>query len=402
MNFKMLADNKIFYILLDAFERLHKYCEKNNFKGYELDDYLASPIVRFFTFNNLFLMRVAIQIGKHLPINLRPLLFIKKTDSYKARAFFIEGALNMYELTGDNKWKEQIIQNLLFLKNNYNKNYKGYGWGNHFDFASRGGFFPKFIPTIVWTSKVADAAFRVYKVISEFSDICKEIVIQASNFIVYELERIEDDTGFCFAYAPGLLNPIHNSNLLGAATVMKAIHIEPGSHDINIVKKSLSWSLSKMNPDGSWYYGETKKYKWIDNFHTAYILDSLIDIYEIDATILDFMFIEKTYNYWINNFFTDKGQCKYYNNKLYPIDIQSVAQAIETLSKMTKYFTTAKVILEKILLYSIKNLQNKDGSFAYQIRKFWINRIPYIHWGQSTMYAALTYAMKVYYENSNS
>lgn len=381
--------NEIFYSL----KRLENYVIKNKFMGYELDDFLASPFTKLLSFGNLFIKRIFIQIGKKLPINIRPILLIKKMESNKARAFFAEGAAILYSVTRKEDYKNLVKKHLIFLLNNYNKNFNGFSWGNHFDFASRGGFFPKYLPTIVWTAKVADAAYRISYIIPEIKDICYKIILGASDFILNDLERIEDESGFCFAYAPGLLNPIHNSNLLGASTLAKAFQITKDEKYIPVIKASINWSISKINKDGSLYYGEGSKYKWIDNFHTAYVIDSLVDIYEIDKTFIDFEIIDKIFNFWINNFFTKEGKCKYYHNKLYPIDIQAIAQSIETLSKMTKYYPTINELLIKVVLWAIKNMQNKDGSFAYQINRFWKNKIPYIHWGQSTMYCALAYAI---------
>jgi hypothetical protein len=34
-------------------------------------------------------------------------------------------------------------------------------------------------------------------------------------------------------------------------------------------------------------------------------------------------------------------------------------------------------------------MQKKNGAFRYQIRRFWKNNLEAIHWGQSTMLAAL-------------
>ncbi len=383
------------YDILNSILRLHSYLVSVNFKGYEFDDFLGSPIINLLTFNNLLLKRIAIQVGELLPFNLRPLLNIKKMDSFKARAFLAEGSALLYEQTHENIWKEFIINHILFLRNNYNKKYKGFSWGNHFDFASRGGFIKKYTPTIVWTSKVADACYVISRVVPELKQITDEIIFNCALFIQDSLERIEDETGICFAYAPGLLLPIHNSNLLGASTLAKAISLFPEKFNKKILTASINWSLKRINNDGSWYYGDEKKFHWIDNFHTAYVIDCLLDIWDLDNSYFDFLIIEKTVKYWLNNFFTDEGICKYYSHKIYPIDIQSVAQSIETLSKLHKYFPNTKNILLKVLKSALINMQNPDGSFIYQIRKFYRNKIPYIHWGQSTMFAALAHSLRV-------
>ena len=67
--------------ILISIKELETYLEKSEFKGYEFDDYLGSPIVSVLTFNSLIFKRIAIQIGKLSPINFRKLLGVKKLRS---------------------------------------------------------------------------------------------------------------------------------------------------------------------------------------------------------------------------------------------------------------------------------------------------------------------------------
>ena len=38
-------------------------------------------------------------------------------------------------------------------------------------------------------------------------------------------------------------------------------------------KKQCGIPPHHQRPDGSWYYGEQENMHWVDNFHTAYVLD---------------------------------------------------------------------------------------------------------------------------------
>jgi rhamnogalacturonyl hydrolase YesR len=259
-----------------AFNSLDGRLRKSEFKGFEFDDYLASPIVRFFCFGNLLLQRVAVQIGKLNPVNIRPLLGIPKLESTKARGFIAKGHLAMYEATGDRKYLEEAESHLDWLLAHPSPGYSGLSWGNAFDFASRGGFFPKGRPTIVWTSHIAETFALAYELTSksEYANAVKG----AGDFILLELERHEDEHGHCFAYAPGLLNLVHNSNLLGAATLLRAWRLFPEEKYLVNSRKAYEWSLAHQNEDGGWYYGAESKYLWIDNFHTAYNIECFLTV----------------------------------------------------------------------------------------------------------------------------
>jgi len=145
-----------------------------------------------------------------------------------------------------------------------------------------------------------------------------------------------------------------------------------------------------MNEDGSWYYGVGPKYFWIDNFHTAYNIDCIIEAYELlGENIVPFAKIDKAWNYWIEHFFEPDGTPWYYHNSKYPLDVQCAAQAIETLIKLSKYYPDAINLAEKILLWTLRNMRKSNGSFSFQRGRFFRNSLESIHWGQSTMLSSI-------------
>lgn len=373
----------------NSFLKLHQYLVNNKYRGYELDDILGSPIVRLFSLNNLLLKRIAIQVGERLPLNVRHFLGIKKLESTKARGFFSKGYLYYYLYSQDKAWLDLTAESLEWLLKNQSGGFSGISWGNAFDFASRGGFFPEELPTIVWTSHVAEAFEEAYLVTKNNSYL--DALKKAGDFILSSLERHEDEKGICFAYAPGRLNLVHNSNLLAAATLLKCWKYYKLPIYYELAKLAYEWTISNINPDGSWYYGVGRKYRWVDNHHTAYNIDCLIKGNEIGGEdVVPYSVIKESYDYWVSNFFLNDEIPKFYNNRPFPVDIQCAAQAIETLSKQINYFPEGIVLAERVLSWTIKNMQKKNGAFRYQIRRFWKNNLEPIHWGQSTMLSAIS------------
>lgn len=382
--------NKAF--IEDSFLRLHSYIQRCEYKGYEFDDFLVSPIIRKLTLDNLFFQRAAIQIGKRCPINVRPLIGVKKLNSTKARGFFARGYLYYFLLNENPRWLNRALESLNWLQIHHSRGFSGISWGNDFDFASGAGFFPRGLPTVVWTSLIA-ATFEMAYVITKH-DTYLQALKKSADFIVSNFEYYQDDDGICFFYAPGIRRLIHNANLLGASTLLRAWKYIKNSTYYNLSKSAFHWTIAHQNRNGSWYYGEGKGYRlrnWIDNFHTAYNIDSLGVGYEIGGEeIVPFSKLKKAYDYWTLNFFFNDGRPKYYHNRLYPIDIQCASQAIETLSKLvTRYFPEGLELCEKILLWTVQNMQKTNGAFVYQRRRFWVNKLESLHWGQSTMLAAL-------------
>jgi len=101
-----------------AFLGLHRYLQQQHYRGYEFDDFLASPVARLLSLNSLFLRRVAVQVGELLPLNVRPLLGIGKLESAKARGFFAKGYLYRFLSTGHESWLSTAVSCIDWLPEN--------------------------------------------------------------------------------------------------------------------------------------------------------------------------------------------------------------------------------------------------------------------------------------------
>lgn len=371
-----------------AFQGLHNHLVGHDFSGWEYDDLLASPYVTSLTRFGLYPKIAAVQLAKRSPLNLRRMLGVPKLPSTKGWGFIIKGYLHYYLATGDKKHLDYVHRGLDWLIENRSPGYSGYCWGNDFDFASRLGFYRKGLPTIVWTSHIQETFDLAWRVLGDTR--FREVVTSVADFIADDLERTVDDSGFCFAYAPRMNGVVHNANLLGAVALLRAWHYTGNDKHFQLAKQALAWSVSKMNPDGSWYYGDLEMQKWIDNYHTAYNLDCLVRSQELAGEdFVDQEVIKKTYVFWAENFFESNGKPKFYHDRLHPIDIQATAQAIESFSKYSVYDDEALGHAFKVCLWALENMLKENGSFRYRIYRSWKNNLEALHWGQATMLSSL-------------
>ena len=96
-------EDRVFQSIL----KLDRWLEENNYKAYDPFDGLSSRILRPFTINNKFL-RIALQQGiRRVPINLRPLVGIKKNHSSKGMAFLARGYIRLHNVTGHKKYADK-------------------------------------------------------------------------------------------------------------------------------------------------------------------------------------------------------------------------------------------------------------------------------------------------------
>ena len=185
-------------MLETSIHQVEKWVEDHNYKGYEPFDGLSSYL-RPLTFDNLFLDRLLMQLVRQSPINLRPLFGVKPLDSTIGRGYMAGGYLAMLKLTGDEKYKNKAISCLDWLMENKSPDYADYSWGKHFDFASRGGRYPKFEPITIWTSLIGLEFVEAYEVLQEkrYLDVAESVC----NWIM-KLPRNRTEPGQCLNYYP--------------------------------------------------------------------------------------------------------------------------------------------------------------------------------------------------------
>ena len=69
------------------------------------------------------------------------------------------------------------------------------------------------------------------------------------------------------------------------------------------------------------------------------------------------------------------------------------AQLVVTLTKLGK-FEEEKELVNRVLNWTIVNMESKKGYFYYQINKAFSSKIPYIRWAQAWMFYALSAYIK--------
>lgn len=371
-----------------AFDALYAYLKAADFRGWEFDDLLASRAVRAVTSRSLLAQRIAIQVGERLPLNIRGVLRVPRLESTKARAFMAKGLLCRRGAGGDPSWLADARAHLSWLAEHSSTEFPGMSWGNAFDFASRAGLFPAGMPTVVWTAHTAEAFGMAWRLTGEQQ--YAEVVRAAGRFVSEALERHEDADGICIGYAPGRLTLVHNSNLLGAVTLLRAVQAGAPESYAEVARQAFRWSVSRMNSDGSWYYGEGPRYEWIDNFHTAYVLDCLCTAHALlGESVVSADVTERTYRYWRLTFFEDDGRPNYYHDRAYPIDIQCCSQAIETGCRVAHLFQDSAGLAERVTNWTLANMRKSNGAFRYRVGRLLRNDLESLHWGESTMLSAL-------------
>lgn len=374
--------------IFESISRLFGWLEKNDYRGYDTFDGLNAKFVRPLAFNNKYLLTVLQQGVRRFPINLRPLVGISKNHSTKGMGFLARGFIRLHEATADQIWRDKAEEVLQWLIEHKSPGYSGACWGNHFDYQSRTFYLPKGVPTVVWTSLIGHAFLDGYEHFHK--DEYLQVAVSACEHIMRDLDTFADGDGLCISYIPGLNKQVHNANTLGGSLLARTYSHTRNAGYRALAQKSIQYTAQHQRSDGSWYYGEASNLHWVDNFHSAYVLDCFKYYAEGTGDDRFEKILVNGYEYWKKTFFLADGTPKYYDHKTLPIDIQCCSQAIDTLVYFSDRDPEALELALKVARWTIRNMQDPSGYFYYRrYNRFLVNKTPTLHWGQATMMSAL-------------
>ncbi len=378
------------------YEQLYSYCKSKDFAGYDPFDGLNSVLFNLTPLKHFAVTRLAwLQMVKRSPINLRPLLGVPKGVNPKGLALFALAEISRFRATSNSLHAEnarslidRLLETRIVGKPNDGRPTTAFGY--NFDWQSRVFFAPLGTPAIVPTAFASQAfveaylAFEDEKYLAAASDICQ--------FILSGLNRpVEADNEVCFSYTPIDNSVIFNASLLAGESLARVGAITGNSKYLEMAAKSVRFVIRRQRNDGALSYGEKKSQEWVDNFHTAYVLQSLHRITNLipDLEIETNDAIKIGVRFWLDNFFLDNGTPKYYDKSVCPVDIHSSAVAIVALCELSAVDDRMLPMAKKTATWTIENMLDSKGYFYYQQRKNGVIRMPFMRWGQAWMAYAL-------------
>jgi hypothetical protein len=406
----MPSPNHDFTAVKQATLKLFSYCRSRNWSGYDPYDALNSRIFKALPFlNNKFSRLALTQALKRSPINLRPLFLISGTQNPKGLALFLQSVLRLSKLEliddGDEIVKSlaQSIQKLRSPDTSF------WCWGYSFPWQTRTQLVPARTPNLVCTLFVAGALLDLYE--SSGDEQYLNIASSAADYIVQDLYwETGSVSGFSYPF-PSSRTPVHNANLLAAAFLCRVSRLTGNEKYLAPALSAALYSVRCQRLDGSWVYGESARYAWVDNFHTGYNLCALRSIgNHLHSTQFD-QPLRRGFEFYRHQFFRDDAAPNYFHNRTYPIDVHCVAQSIITLlelkdlgsdpgmesrlqpvssspAKSSNAHCDNITLARRVFSWALANLWDDDGYFYHQKLPFGTIKIPYMRWGQAWMLVA--------------
>ena len=363
-----------------------RYAEERDFSGYDPYDALNSPLVRALTFGSKYGRIAWTQFFRRFPLNLRPLLLVRRGHNPKAIGLFLAGMVRLNRVAPSDAYESTIVRLIDILDGLRSKGIAGNGWGYNFDWQSRAAFVPKGTPTIVNSSFIGHALLDAWEATG--AERARDLALPVADFIMRDLHRKREDGNICFSYTPVDQNYVHNANLLGASLLIRIHRITGNQEQRRVALRSLAYSMHHQHEDGSWFYAEAPIQHWVDSFHTGFNLQAIRWFLRYGEAGRFRDAYQRGVQFYATNFFLPDGTPKYYHDRVYPIDIHAPSEAVSFFSGEGEAYSD---LTDRILAWMLREMRNsRTGAFYFRKGRRITNRIPYMRWSQAWAFNALT------------
>ena len=368
-------------------QRLIDYVEKEAYKGYDPYDTLNSklPLRKLGKWPPI----LAIQIQKRNPLNTRALFGVKKGHNPKGMGLFLHAYSHLHAV-GDKDYRPQMDQLFNWLGAHTSPGWKQPCWGYNFDWASPAKYLEAYSPTIVVTGFIAKAIWAYYDVTKAAA--AREMLIGIGDFMLNELPRTEDDTGWCFSYSTTERDICYNASMLGAEHFARLFAETKEDKYKEIALKTAGFVAARQHEDGRWNYSQNPstgvEREQID-FHQGYVLDSLATVAQYAETKQYDDHIRRGVTFYFQNQFDPEGRAYWRIPKKWPADIHNQAQGILTGVRLRAYYPEGPDQANLIAGWTLKHMLHRKGYFIYKKYPSHKIRTPFIRWSQAWMLLAM-------------
>jgi len=372
-----------------SLNQLMSWVESEKFIGYDPYDTLNSwvPFHWFGKYGQF----VAIQIQKRNPVNIRPLLGIKKEIIPKSFALFLQGYSFLYKMDPQESYRKKMEYFFNWFLENRLEGYQGYCWTKNFALTFSDFARPKVDPSSVLAAFVGEAVFEYYNATNNKQAV--NVLTGICDFILNHVPIYEKDDECCFSYTTLRQDNIHNANMHVAELFAKTYSITKNEKLKDLALKSTNFTIRRQKSTGEWSYRllpDGSEKMQID-FHQGFILNSLHAVIKYVKQSDEYIeSLNKGADFYFKEQFLPDGRSKFRYPKRYPIDIHHLTQGVITFSLLGSINDDYLPFAETIARWTIKNMQSTKGYFYYRKHPLFTNKISYMRWNQAWTFLAFS------------
>jgi hypothetical protein len=366
--------------LAGAVQRIRAWGEARDWRGYDPYDGLNSPAASVLTLGTPLGRRVLTQAVKLSPVNMRPVLRIRPDWNAKALGLVASGYARLWAAHDDPEARAHAERWLAWLVNHHSGEDRNLAWGYPFPVQTRFFAYERGTPNTIATSFVAHALLDGVELLGD--QRWAEPALGSARFLVSRMLA-----GGCFRYLPGDNELVHNANALACGVLARTARVLGATSLLEPAREALAPTLEAQREDGSWPYAEGARGAWVDNFHTAYVLESLAHAEHLDTDIRTRL--ARGIDYWEKALFLADGTPKYAPERKYPIDSHCYASAIDAWLAFIGVRPEGIERAERLACLLVDTMLDPEGFVYFQRRRLWTNRVPFVRWTAAPSFRAL-------------
>ena len=342
--------------------------QQDRYEGYDPADLLSSEW-RILKKAPALLLRVLTVVNVRSPVNLRPLLRIKRAKNTTALAVLGKTCVNWGQCSGGAQaigQAKEIAEHLLGLAIMEGD---ALGWARTIPYQAKASLAHTSNSALTFINASAAEFFMdLFEATGEKKYI--EVALKVCNFLMHHTMRIVRPCGTCLSYVSNIPQEIPNASII-AGTILNRFAMKSGNDKfLTLSLEILDYALHQQNINGSWDYSyhPTKGSKAQYDFHQVYMLDS-IKQYRFGLSGERVDRIEKAFSlgmkFYCDKMFDKKMQPYWRYPRKYPIDIHNVSHAVYFFARYIKEIPDGIQKLQRLLSILLNDFYDHRRKYFY-------------------------------------
>jgi hypothetical protein len=320
--------------------------------------------------------------------------FVNKNRFATADAQAGLGWLNLYEITRDKEYLEKAAALGRELLASSIPGYHGRCWGYPFDWQQTQGFWKKNSPLITSTPYCFELFAKLADITGDAAHLetCRSI----AQFIHKDLcDTPASATAAAGGYLPGDRSRVLNASAYRAMVLFEAAARFGVEEYAATARGNLNFVLENQRGDGAWLYSLDEGERFIDHFHTCFVLKNLwktnrrLKSREISAAIV------KGFAFYRRELFDAEGLPKPFvirpRAPVVRLEMYDFAESIGLGAMLAREIPGAMEMAGNLARALCRDYQLADGHFVTRVYLGGIrHKLGYLRWPQAAIFCALT------------